>query len=150
MDKYKIKTKGGYVKNYKKGSFASNSMTILDDAIVKYFVYNTPVEETINECNDPIKFQITAKKGPTFKRVEWEVDGKMQVTNNVNRIFASPNNRYGQVFKIKQNGNKNLIGGLPEHCLIFNKDLKELDINLIDKSWYIKEALKRINDFKGA
>ena len=32
----KIKTKGGYVKNYKKGSFASNSMTILDDAIVKY------------------------------------------------------------------------------------------------------------------
>ena len=146
----KIKTKGGYVKNYKKGSFASNSMTILDDAIVKYFVYNTPVEETINECNDPIKFQITAKKGPTFKRVEWEVDGKMQVTNNVNRIFASPNNRYGQVCKIKQNGNKNLIGGLPEHCLIFNKDLKELDINLIDKSWYIKEALKRINDFKGA
>ena len=132
-----IKTKGGYVKNYsikkgkeKFGNYISNSMTIIDEAIVKNLLFKTPIEDTILNCNDSIRFQITTKKGPTYKRVVWEVDGKEVETNNVNRVFASPDERYGKLLKIKQNGRRDTIASLPEHCLVFNKDLKDFDLNL--------------------
>ena len=151
-----IKTKGGYVKNYsikkgkeRHGDFVSNSMTIIDEAIVKNLLYKIPVEDTIFNCSDPIRFQITTKKGPTYKRVVWEVDGKEVDTNNVNRVFASKEDKYGKLLKIKQNGRRDTIASLPEHCLIYNKEVTTLDIDLIDKYWYIREAKNRIKDFIG-
>lgn len=151
-----IKTKGAYVKNYsikkgkeKFGNFVSNSMTILDEAIVKNLLFKIPLEKTILECNDPMRFQITCKKGPTYKRVEWEIDGNYVPTNNVNRVFASRNSAFGKLVKIKQNGRKDTIGSLPEHCYVYNKSIDGFDIDMIDKYWYIREAKKRINDFIG-
>lgn len=151
-----IKTKGGYVKNYsikkgkeKFGNYVSNSMTIIDEAIVKYLLFNIAVEDTIFSCNDPMRFQITTKKGPTYKRVVWEVNGKEVDTNNVNRVFASPDEKYGKLIKVKQNGRRDTIGSLPEHCLVFNKDLNEMNIDLIDRYWYVREAKNRIRDFIG-
>ena len=105
-----IKTKGSYVKNYsvkngkeKFGNFVSNSMTIIDEAIVKHLLFKTSVEDTILNCNDPMRFQITTKKGPTYKRVEWEINGEYVTTNNVNRVFASNDDKYGKLMKVKQN-----------------------------------------------
>ena len=151
-----IKTKGGYVKNYsikkgkeKFGNYVSNSMTIIDEAIVKYLLYNISVEDTIFSCQDPMRFQITTKKGPTYKRVVWEVNGEEIETNNVNRVFASSDEKYGKLIKVKQNGRRDTIGSLPEHCLVFNKDINEFDIKLIDKYWYVREAKNRIKDFIG-
>lgn len=151
-----IKTKGGYVKNYsikkgieKYGNYVSNSMTIIDEAIVKYLLFNIAVEDTILNCDDPMRFQITTKKGPTYKRVVWEVNGKEVDTNNVNRVFASPDEKYGKLIKVKQNGRRDTIGSLPEHCLVFNKDLNEMNIDLIDRYWYVREAKNRIRDFIG-
>ena len=151
-----IKTKGGYVKNYsikkgneKYGNFVSNSMTIIDEAIVKQLLFGTSVEDTIFNCNDPIRFQITTKKGVTYKRVIWEVDGEEVDTNNVNRVFASKEEKYGKLLKIKQNGHRDTIASLPEHCLVYNKDLESFDMDLVDKYWYIREAKKRIKDFIG-
>ena len=157
-----IKSKGGYVKNFsivkdKKtgelkevyGNFVSNSITIVHEAIVKYLAFGIPVEDTVNNCNDPIRFQITTKKGPTYKRVEYEIDGQYYETNNVNRVFASKDPRHGKLFKIKQNGRKDTIASLPDHCLVYNKSVDTLDINLIDKQWYIKDAYSKIQDFVG-
>lgn len=151
-----IKTKGGYVKNYsikkgkeKFGNYVSNSMTIIDEAIVKYLLYNISVEDTIFSCQDPMRFQITTKKGPTYKRVVWEINGEEIETNNVNRVFASSDEKYGKLIKVKQNGRRDTIGSLPEHCLVFNKDINEFDIKLIDKYWYVREAKNRIKDFIG-
>ena len=151
-----IKTKGSYVKNYsvkkgkeKFGNFVSNSMTIIDEAIVKHLLFKTSVEDTILNCNDPMRFQITTKKGPTYKRVEWEINGEYVTTNNVNRVFASKDDRYGKLMKVKQNGRRDTIASLPEHCFVYNKSIDTFDINLIDKYWYIREAKKRINDFIG-
>lgn len=167
-----IKTKGSYVKNYsvkfkngelkeKFGDFRSNSMTILDEAIVKNLLYSIPVEDIINNCNDPMRFQITTKKGPTFIRVEWEYDGVRQVVNNVNRVFASKDDKCGLLYKIKSSGRSetlengedderdNKIGSLPEKCLVFNKSLEEFDMSVVDKQWYIDKAKERINDFIG-
>ena len=115
----------------------------------KYLLYKIPIEDTILNCNDPIRFQITTKKGPTYKRVEWEVDNDFIETNNVNRVFASTNEKYGKLVKVKQNGRRDTIASLPDHCLVYNKDIKDFDINLIDKYWYVREAKKRTNDFIG-
>lgn len=151
-----IKTKGGYVKNYsvkkgkeKFGNFVSNSMTIIDEAIVKHLLFKTSVEDTILNCNDPMRFQITTKKGPTYKRVEWEINGEYVTTNNVNRVFASNDDKYGKLMKVKQNGRRDTIASLPEHCFVYNKSIDTFDISLVDKYWYIREAKKRINDFIG-
>ena len=151
-----IKTKGSYVKNYsvkkgkeKFGNFVSNSMTIIDEAIVKHLLFKTSVEDTILNCNDPMRFQITTKKGPTYKRVEWEINGEYVTTNNVNRVFASNDDKYGKLMKVKQNGRRDTIASLPEHCLVYNKSVDTFDMNLVDKYWYIREAKKRINDFIG-
>lgn len=151
-----IKTKGSYVKNYsvkkgkeKFGNFVSNSMTIIDEAIVKHLLFKTSVEDVILNCNDPMRFQITTKKGPTYKRVEWEINGEYVTTNNVNRVFASNDDKYGKLMKVKQNGRRDTIASLPEHCFVYNKSIDTFDINLIDKYWYIREAKKRINDFIG-
>ena len=151
-----IKTKGSYVKNYsvkkgkeKFGNFVSNSMTIIDEAIVKYLLFKTSVEDTILNCNDPMRFQITTKKGPTYKRVEWEINGEYVITNNVNRVFASNDDKYGKLMKVKQNGRRDTIASLPDHCFVYNKSIDTFDMNLVDKYWYIREAKKRINDFIG-
>lgn len=154
-----IKTKGSYVKNYsvkkgkeKYGDFRSNSMTILDEAIVKWLLFKIPVSQTVNNCNDPIRFQITTKKGPTFSRVEWEYDNVRRTVNNVNRVFAGLDSKCGKLFKIKNNGDEdrdNTIGSLPDRCLVFNDDLSNFDMNLLDKQWYINKAEERINDFVG-
>lgn len=160
-----IKSKGGFVKNYgvsmnKKtkqleehyGDYRSNSMTIVDEAIVKRILFNIPTEDTINKCVDPMRFQITTKKGPTFARVEWEYDDKRIVVNNTNRVFASIDPKCGKLLKIKTNGrieSDNKIASLPDHCLVFNKHIDEMDINLIDKQWYIKISNDRVNDFIG-
>ena len=156
-----IKSKGAYVKNFtvgkdkngnlveKYGNYVSNSMTIVDEAVVKYLAYKIPVEDTINSCNDAIRYQITTKKGPTYIRVEHEVDGKYVITNNVNRVFATSDARYGKLFKIKQNGRKDTIGGLPEHCLVYNKNVTTFDISQLDKGWYIEEAKRRVVEMVG-
>ena len=160
MKNGEIKSKGGYVKNYgvkykdgilkeTHGNFASNSMTILDEAIIKNLLYKIPVEETINNCNDPIRFQITTKKGPTYLKVVQEINGDFVKVNNVNRVFAGKDSKYGKLFKVKTNGRKDTIASLPDYCYVFNKDLKEMDMNNVDKTWYIRECKERIKDFLG-
>ena len=64
-DEGKIKSKGGYVSLYKGGDFQNNSMTIIHKAVGDYLLNDIPVEQTINECDDLIKFQIIAKTGST-------------------------------------------------------------------------------------
>lgn len=140
-----IEVKGGYVKDYEGGKFYSNTTTILDKAVVDYFVYNTPIEKTINECNNLIEFQYICKKGPTYLRVEQ--DGN--ILNNCNRVFASKNINLGNLYKVKEDNRKDSIAGLPEHCIVINEDLSTTSFKVenIDKSWYILKAQERINDF---
>ncbi len=66
------KTVGSYL-NYgiaEKGGWSiNNNHTIVKEAVINYFVHGTPVETTINECEDIHKFQIIAKAGGNYKSV---------------------------------------------------------------------------------
>lgn len=102
FDNGKIKNKGGYVSNYPKGSYDSNSLTIVHEAIVRYFIENKPVEDTINACNDPFRFQLIAKTGSTYDYTVHYVDGEEIKVQKVNRLYAVKDERYGVVKKVKK------------------------------------------------
>jgi hypothetical protein len=147
----KPKIKGGYLVRgiAPAGAFnINNNATIVAKAIVDYFVHGTPPEETINECNDIFAFQLIAKAGAKYKEAYHIVDGEQQPVQKVNRVYATSDERYGKLFKVKaENDATAKIEMLPEHCIIDNDN--HLTIDAVDKTFYIEMARKRINDFLG-
>ena len=147
----KPKIKGGYLVRgiAPAGAFnVNNNATIVAKAIVDYFVKGTPPEDTINECNDIFAFQLIAKAGAKYKEAYHIVDGKQEPIQKVNRVYATSDERYGKLYKIKaENDATAKIEMLPEHCIIDNDN--HLTIDAIDKTFYIEMARKRINDFLG-
>lgn len=145
------KAKGGYlVKGIAKaGAFkVNNDACIVATAIKEYFVHGTPVEQTINACNDIFQFQMIAKAGAKYKESYYMVDGKPVQVQKVNRVYATSDERYGKLYKIKLEDDSNSkIASLPEHCIVDNDN--HLSISDIDKSFYIQMAQKRVNDFLG-
>lgn len=147
----KAKAKGGYlVKGIAPaGAFnINNNAVIVATALKEYFVNGTSVENTINSCNDIFQFQMIAKAGAKYKEAYHIVDGEKQLVQKVNRVYATANERYGKIYKVKaENDSEAKIDSLPEHCIIDNDN--QLSINDVDKTFYIEMAKKRINDFLG-
>lgn len=161
----KFKTKGGFVSNYNGGNFKSNSMTILDKAVVDYLVSGTPVEQTINECTDIFKFQRIEKTGDTYNGSYQYVNGERVPIQNVNRIYAVKNPIYGQIVKGKwitekrekdkatgkmiskpvnpPKWSETTIPDCPDHAFIDNENV--LTVDDIDKGYYIDMAKKRVD-----
>ena len=145
------KIKGGYLVRgiAPAGAFnINNNATIVAQAIVNYFVFGTPPEETINACNDIFAFQMIAKAGAKYREAYHIVDGERQPVQKVNRVYATADKRYGKLFKVKAETDATAkIEMLPEHCIIDNDN--HLTIDAVDKTFYIEMARKRINDFLG-
>jgi len=147
----KVKTVGGYL-NYGisvKGAWAiNNNMIIVKKALIDYFVKGTPVEDTINGSTDIFDFQLIAKAGAKYKEAYHLVDGVKMPVQKVNRVYATSDERYGKLFKVKaENDATAKIEMLPEHCIIDNDN--HLSIEDVDRTFYIEMARKRINDFLG-
>lgn len=146
-----VKTKGGYLVRgiAPAGAFnVNNTACIVATALKEYFVNGTPVEETINGCNDIFQFQIIAKAGAKYREAYHLVDGEQVPVQKVNRVYATKDERYGKLFKVKaENDATAKIEMLPEHCIIDNDN--QLSIDDVDKTFYIEMAKKRINDFLG-
>ena len=145
------KAKGGYlVKGIAPaGAFnINNSCCIVATALREYFVHGTPVEDTINGCDDIFQFQIIAKAGVKYREAYHLVDGEQVPVQRVNRVYATADERYGKLFKVKaENDSTAKIEMLPEHCIIDNDN--HLTIAEVDKQFYIDMAKKRVNDFLG-
>ena len=147
----KSKAKGGYlVKGLAKaGAFnINNSCCIVATALIEYFVNDTPVEETINNCDDIFQFQIIAKAGAKYKEAYHLIGEEKEPVQKVNRVYATADQRYGKLFKVKAEDESTAkIEMLPEHCIIDNDN--QLSISDVDKTFYIEMAKKRVNDFLG-
>lgn len=147
----KAKAKGGYlVKGIAPaGAFnINNSCVIVATALKEYFVNGVPVEDTINGCSDISQFQIIAKAGAKYKEAYHIVDGEKQPVQKVNRVYATADERYGKIYKVKaEDDSEAKIDSLPEHCIIDNDN--QLSIEDVNKSFYIAMAKKRVDDFKG-
>ena len=147
----KPKIKGGYLVRgiAPAGAFnINNNATIVAKAIVDYFTKGTKVQTTIGKCNDIFQFQLIAKAGAKYREAYHLVDGKPESIQKVNRVYATADERYGKLFKVKaENDATAKIEMLPEHCIIDNDN--HLTIDAVDKTFYIEMARKRINDFLG-
>lgn len=131
------------------GAFNINeNMRIVAQALLDYFAKGVPVADTINECNDPLMFQLVAKAGSKYSGAFHYINGEKIPVQRVNRVYASVHRHYGTLVRVHaEKGNDNKISGLPEHCIVDNRNT--ISIEEIDKAWYIKMAENYVKDFLG-
>lgn len=156
---------GAYVKEL---SATDNDLPILNKALVEYMVHKTPVEQTINQCDDLIMFQKIVKLSDKYDWVEhehctpvisqtgkrviktmYEYPEKVRYTYKSYRVFASNSQDDGRLLKrkrVKPKGEK--FGNTPDHCFICNDDVCGVKTpKNLDRSWYIDLAKKRLKQF---
>lgn len=152
-----IEKKGAYVKEL---SPLDYDLPIVNEAITEYMAHKIQVEETINNCNELIKFQKVVKLSDKYECVEH--NGK-KLTYKCYRVFASKNPNDGKILKCKHDKNrikidsgfcyetylkKDKFGLTPDHCFIENSDVREMSVpEVLDKQWYIDLAKKRLGDY---
>ena len=151
------KVKGGYLTCGISQAGAwniNNNATIIKKAVADYFSKGVSVEETIYNSNDIFEFQFIAKAGAKFKEAYHIVDGEKIPVQKVNRVYATKDERYGTLSKVKvsmcddeEQIQSQKIESLPLHCIIDNDN--HLSIDKVDKDFYVTVAKKRINDFLG-
>ena len=147
--------KGAYVKELNPLDY---DLPIVNEAIKNYLLYNIPVEKTIGECDELIKFQKIVKLSNKYQWVEHErTTGNIKYENKAYRLFASNSPIDYRLLKCKwivkdgkPHRKADKFGNTPDHCFIYNDDIvgKTVPDNL-DKQWYIDLANKRIKDFIG-
>ena len=162
-----VQTKKGYDVHYKGGEFKGNhifewdnennkfiysfkddlevnSMTIIGEAMLKNLLFNIPVEETINNCNDIFRFQMISHLGHTYSKcVLKKKDGSEIELQRNNRIYAGLEKTGGKIYKVKPDGRYDSLANCPPNPIVDNKN--ELTIDKINKKWYIKYTLQKIN-----
>lgn len=156
----KIKAKGGCfsalpeIKINKEGTldtkvitdFKANSLSIVSEAILKKLLFDIPVEETINDCDDIFRFQMVSHLGSTYEKCVQETpNGDVELQRN-NRIYAGKKPS-GAIIKVKPNGRRDSLASQPSNPIVDNAN--ECTIDDINKEWYIDIAKQRVNDFLG-
>ena len=131
--------------SYKK-SLKSNSMSIVSEALLKKLLFDIPIEETINKCNDIFRFQIISHLGSTYEKcVQESPDGDIELQRN-NRIYAG-NVPRGTIIKVKPDGRRDSLANCPINPIVDNGN--ECTINDINKQWYIDFTNEKYIKFIG-
>lgn len=125
---------------------------IINEAMIAFYKSGKPIETTISECNNPLKFMMTTMKGPTYDGVVYESEIGEIPTTNVNRVYASCLTSHGTLRKyaLDDEGNmfkKDKIASIPEHCSLYNEqvDMTSMPADL-EKHWYVLEARRSLVD----
>lgn len=137
------KSKGAYVK---KLSTLDNDLPIVNEAIVNFIVHDIPVEKTIGDCKELIKFQKVYKLSSSYKLAMH--NGRMMDQKSY-RVFASKNIEDTFLGKVKPKGTSiEKFAGCPDHCFIVNDDIKTTKVpDNLDREWYIQLAKDRLEQF---
>lgn len=138
-----VKAKGGYVMKLNDLSY---DLPIINKAIVDYMISGIPVSRTINDCQDLREFQLVSRISSKYTHILY---GDVPIKERCIRIFASQNSSDPGVKKVHAvNKNAAKIQNSPEHCFIFNDDVKGVSVpDRLDRQWYINLANKRLEDF---
>lgn len=136
--------KGAYVKEL---SPLDYDLPIVNKALVNYMAYKTPIEKTINDCNDLIEFQKIVKLSPKY---DYVMHNGVKYTYKCYRVFASKDDNDGTIYKVKQGKNGEKFASTPLHCYIDNDNINGKTLSdKLDKQWYINLAKDRLNQFLG-
>lgn len=144
-----IEAKGRFAK-FNGGNFMQNTLSIIDKALVNYYIYDIPVHQTVIDCyknNDLAPFQIVAKMGNTYDGMYYEYgeegDTKLIETQKVNRVFATNDKKYWGIYKRKGESYQK-IANTSEHNIIHNEDLATFDKSKLDLNYYINLCKKNL------
>lgn len=140
-----FKCKGGYVKEQDDLDY---DLPIINEALTEYFVNGTPIEDTINNCEELIKFQKVVKISAKYLR-GWHNDHWLN--DRTFRVFASKNVDDTYIGKQKEAGATiEKFANTPDHCFIDNTNINGKRIpRKLDIQWYIDLANKRLRQFLG-
>lgn len=137
-----VERKGAYVKELSRIDY---DLPILNEALVNYMTKGIPVEKTIRECTEFIKFQKIVKLSNKYEHVE---HNGIRYDYKCYRIFASKDVKDGRVLKCRQSSNPAKFGNTPDRCFIYNDDVHDVPIpEILDRQWYVDLAKKRLKDF---
>lgn len=129
-----------------KPSLKSNSMSIVSEAILKFLLFDTPIKETIEKCDNIFRFQIISHLGSTYEKcVQESPNGDIDLQRN-NRIYAGLKPS-GAIIKVKPNGRRDSLSNCPPNPIVDNSN--KCTIDDINKEWYIEFAQEKANDFLG-
>ena len=139
----KLERKGAYVKEL---SDLDYNLPIVNEAVVKYISEGISIEETVDNCNEFIKFQIIFRVSRSYK---YAVHNNKRYTEKTFRVFASTDINDGYLGRCKEEGSTiEKFQNCPDRCFIYNKSVKDVPIPLkLDRKWYINLAKKRLEDF---
>ena len=120
---------------------------ILNEAVVNHFVNGIPVEQTINECYELIKFQRIVKVSSKY---DYAMHGDEVKGERTFRVFASTRPTDGGIFKVKKGKNPEKFANTSEHCFIENGDVNGFEVpDYLDRQFYIDMATRHVNQFIG-
>lgn len=157
--------KGAYVKEL---SPLDYDLPIINKAMVEFFSKGTPVEKTINECDELIQFQKVVKLSNAYKWVEhehctprvvttgvrvkkthYEYDQTDRYTYKSYRVFASKDMKDGRILKCGgKRGKPEKFANTPDHCFIENGDVNGVKCpDRLDKQYYINLTKTRLKQY---
>lgn len=144
---YKLKGKWS---NQAEESVANLNAPITHKAILNYYVNNTPIEDTINGCDNIFEFCFTAKAGHTYTKTYHYINDEPYLCNKINRVVATTDVRYGTLkkYKVCDDGKPRFdkIADVPERCVLLNEELYMIDT--LDREWYIQFAKNKLKELK--
>ena len=93
-----------------------------------------------------IEFQKVFRVSHKFK-LGWH--NGHEISDKTYRVYAYTDIRDTYLGLCRESGETpNKFGNCPDHCFIYNKEVKGLPLsNKLDKKWYINLAKKRLEDF---
>ena len=141
VNNYAIQYANGKIKSigiFDFKNWENNSLNILGKALHNYFFKGIGILESITNA-DVLDFQIIAKKGSTYKYVEFNGE-KVQ---NVNRVFATKTG--SPIYKVKDTGQRDKVPNTSDKSTVWNgSDYHGLQI---DKDYYYQIIQDEISKF---
>lgn len=141
----KYKSKGAYVKSL---NDLDNDLPIVNKAMMEYMLKRTPVEATVNSCDDLKMFQKIVKVSSKYI---CGYHNHKRLNDKTFRVFASKNTADTSIGKVKDKNGAEVVekfANTPEHCFIENGDVNGVTVpSKLDKQYYIDVALKRLSEF---
>lgn len=135
----------------KKGMFITEPIlgkglapTIIPEAVINYFVYKIPVEDSVKNCTDIYKFLMSQRVDKKFK-----VEYNDKYIQRINRWYASTNGYY--LYTVDESKTPAKYSNLLKKSgvTILNKlDDKPIEKRKINYPYYISEARKIVNQLE--
>lgn len=133
---------GAYVK---KLSVLDNDLAIVNQALFNKLVKNISIEDTINNCDEFIKFQKIVKISSKY---DYGMHNGKKLQEKYFRVFASNDLKNTSIFKVKKGKNPEKFANVPECCFIYNDEVRNKGVPPeLDREWYISLAYDRLRQF---